>query len=362
MKKLSVLIFSRNDAKNAIELVRDVYSLADEIVLVDSSDGRQRAELLREKRKLGLSKLRIFWAVALGYPEPLRMYALKKCRYEWVLLLDVDERLNGGLKRDVKKAIARADCDAFAIKRWERVGARKEVSFSTWQIRLFRRDCVAFRGMLHEQASVNGTLMKLEDKYCLLHYDQLRSVKTYAALERLDNRMSYATYNDRMLEYLSKLTLPGRKSKESSQATALVHNALLLYERLTLKNPDSELSDFDYFVYYFIRNAFYAVNTRYSLRHAFSVSKRQMKRIRRWRSGKNAGKEFELSKMLNEVGIIKFLGLDDENMIKLLNIKYKNRRQGAGLLVRLLKSKYDELTQGKKREGAAKTGPVSRSQ
>lgn len=91
MQKLSVLIFSKNDAHKAIGLIEDIYGIADEIVLVDSSESAQRNTILNAKRRNKLGKLRVFYAVALGYPDPLRMYALSKCKNEWVLLIDTDE-------------------------------------------------------------------------------------------------------------------------------------------------------------------------------------------------------------------------------------------------------------------------------
>ena len=75
-ERLSVLIFSRNDIDNALDLINDVYDFADDIVLVDSSSAKLHEELIRKKAKRSLSKLRVFYVVPLGYPDPLRMYAI----------------------------------------------------------------------------------------------------------------------------------------------------------------------------------------------------------------------------------------------------------------------------------------------
>ena len=91
MQRLSVLIFSRNDVDKALDLIQDLYKIASEIILMDSSNKEGKERLLKRKEKLELGKVRIFNVVALGYPDPLRMYALAKCKNEWVLLIDTDE-------------------------------------------------------------------------------------------------------------------------------------------------------------------------------------------------------------------------------------------------------------------------------
>ena len=163
--KLSVLIFSRNDIKEALELIEDVYGIADDIVLVDSSDNNLHKRLLSSRAKLGLRKLRIFYTIPIGYPDPLRMYALKKCRYEWVLLLDTDERLSGRGKEDVKELISNTDASAFAIKRYEEFSGKAPGAFFTWQQRLFRKTDVRFRGIVHERPEVNGIVEKAPDDF-----------------------------------------------------------------------------------------------------------------------------------------------------------------------------------------------------
>ncbi len=155
MEKLTVMTFTKNYIKNALELIQWMYDVADEFILVDSSNKENRELLASEKKRLKLNKLKVYTAPALGYPDPLRMYAISKCTSNWVTLLDSDERFPPKLKKDVKGIITKTDCDAFAIKRYETIAKKNAEKFFTWQIRLFKRDKVSFTGLRHEQGLVD---------------------------------------------------------------------------------------------------------------------------------------------------------------------------------------------------------------
>ncbi len=55
---------------------------------------------------------------------------------------------------------------------------------------------------------------------------------------------------------------------------------------------------------------------------------------------------FKISRVINRIGMVRFLGLDDEASIRALNKKYTDNKEGlAGLslLAHLLKQKYKEM-------------------
>ena len=282
MQGLSFLIFSKDDAEKAMELIDDVYSIADEIVLVDSSGEKQRDMILNRIKWHRLSKLRVFYAVALGYPDPLRMYALSKCRNDWILLIDTDERLSDGLKRDIRSIMRDAGCSAFDVKRYEGKGAY------TWQTRLFKRKKVEFRGMVHEHAIVDGKRRRLTDAdYYMEHRTELmKHGRMYAPRDYIDMRMFSA---HPLLDYL----------------------------------PD---------IYLFLT----------SFSTDFLRSMEMLRRRRKKWIARTDYKEIrEISRVINKIGIIKFLRLDKEEVIDYLNRKYGDKRQGTELLIDLLKNKHE---------------------
>jgi hypothetical protein len=345
MAKLSVLIFSRNDIDKAICLIRDVYGIADEIVLIDSSDGRQREKLALELRRPSLSKVREFYAVALGYPDPLRTYALKKCRNRWVLLIDTDEKLSDSLKRDIPSLIERASCGAFAIRRYEYVKGGNLEGF-TWQLRLFRKDRVLFRGIVHEQPEVRGTTERLDlAEHYLEHIQGLRggAVTDYARMAKYE-RLTYALLNEMLLDYVYKLTVPEDR-RAGTTLGRFVTEFLLAYERLFGRRRDAEISNFDYFIFYLIRDLAYLAKSG-GVMNGLRMLPRELDHIaklRKARSEPDGDRAFEISKAINGIGITRFLGLDRESTIRALNKKYSGREQGIGLLIRLLDERYARM-------------------
>jgi len=345
MAKLSVLIFSRNDAEKALDLIRDVYDVADEIVLMDSSDKAERERILSGKRRLGLGKLRILYAVALGYPDPLRTYALKKCRHPWVLLIDTDERLSTEFKRRIKGIISGAKCSAFAIKRYEDVEHGKITNFFTWNIRLYRKADISYKGVLHEQPMVRGALEKIENSCYLVHVRELMTEEArdeYVKILKF-GRMSYADYNSSMVDYLSKAVMPESRNLERSRPGRALRSLLLAYERLTFKRLEQELSGFDYFMYRFMIDSTLQIKKR-DIAGVFRQIPRELafvNEVKGWKRELDGDEVFEISKIVNKVGITGYLGLGKESTIRRLNRKYANGRQGISLLMRLLKEKYE---------------------
>lgn len=347
LQKLSVLTFSRNDIKSITGLVKEVYEIADEIVLVDSSDRKERLKLLREKKRLKLGKLRIFYAIPLGLVELYRPYGLSKCRNDWVLYLDSDERLNEEFKRDIRQIISKTEYDAFAIKRYEYVGEGGRDQFFTWNTRLYKKDKVLYRGIVHEQPIVNGRTGTLQEgKYYMENRKEYHNPLTGYEFDRMlpINRMSYGDYNRVLVEHLVKMTAPG-ENEETFGARALMA-LLLAYERIAMKKQEEELSGFDYFVYNFTKSFFIAVR-KGDLKAAFTmlpgVLKSNTDRVREQRSSPHSEEDFEISKIVTRQGMVSFLGLDKPETIENLNRKYKDGKlKGADLLMHLLRERYEQ--------------------
>jgi hypothetical protein len=95
---VSTLIFSRDRVDKLLALIKEVYAVSDEIVIVDSSQPKNRERLLQEKYDPG-DKIKVYFAPALGHPEPYQGFGLSKCRFEWIFYIDTDEVPNGLLKK-----------------------------------------------------------------------------------------------------------------------------------------------------------------------------------------------------------------------------------------------------------------------
>lgn len=341
MKKLTTLIFTKDDISKTLDLIKDIYAISDEIVVIDSSMKTNRKKLLDSKRRMKLNKLKIFYAVALGYPDPLRTYALNKCSNEWVFLIDTDERLSSGLKSEVKSIVNKTKASAFAIRRYE---DSKMHSF-TWQIRLFRKSRTVYRGLLHEQPIVNGILMRIQEKELYLkHSADLRGGTNieYSKMEDFD-RLSYEIANQKFLEYMSKFLIPKEPNLDKTLTGKFVKGAIKTYQKIKLKSDSEELSNFDYFMFYASRDFGDRLQQNDMLHYPHQLKARYtitLKRVRALKSRPDSKVEFEISKRINDIGIIKYLQLDKESTIQKLNSQYGEGEQGINLLIKLLKNRY----------------------
>ena len=343
MENLSLLIFSRNDIKNLLGLIQDTYNITNDIVVIDSSDKNEREFLDKEKSHLKLDKVRVFYVVAIGLPETLRPYGFSKCKNEWVLTIDTDERINEDLKRGIMDIINEASSDGFAIKRYEEASKSGVTPFFTWQIRLVRKSKALYKGELHEQPKIDGKLSKLPENYCMLHMQELRrgSLSDYPQLEIFE-RLSYLMYNKKTLEYLSRLIMPDNKDIGTTLSGKLIRSILLGYEHITLRKPDKEISSFDYFVFNFMRDLAYLIkqNDAKGILHLFSRELNRVNHINDLKKRVDGNENFEISKIIDDIGIIKMLRLEDEKTILRLNKEFMNKPQGIGLLIQLIKDEY----------------------
>ena len=344
MSGISLLVFSRNDAKKALGMFRELHNIVDDIVLVDSSKKKAHDLLLAEAKRTGFKNLRIFYAVALGYPDVYRSYGLSLCRSEWVLYLDTDERIRQDFVRDLRKIVSSAKCDAFAIKRYEGTSDDIKKGGFTMQTRLFRKDKVCYRGILHEQPIVSGVVARLNDRYYIRHVKELKDIRhsvDYGRMNRFE-RFSYSSYYDTWKNYFSKLN-QGSGRRNAGFVENVLLRMLKLHTRLFRKKPDEEVGWFWYFMLFSAREIVIRAKV-YSLRNSLPVPLREAMHayhIYNLRKTVKGRKDFEIAKKINSVGIIKLLRLDDPQRIKELNNKYAGREEGAALLMRLIEHEYD---------------------
>ncbi|MEM0150002.1 MAG: hypothetical protein QXW10_03845, partial [Candidatus Micrarchaeaceae archaeon] len=254
---LSLLIFSMNDTANALDLAASMLSSVDQVVIVDSSDGKEHKRLVEKSRKY--HKIEVYYTLPLGYVEPFRFYGTDKCKGEWILYLDTDERLGKEFAENLGEIVKNADCDGFAVKRYEESTAASHTQFFTWQIRLFRKSKVSFKGMIHEQATIKGRLCTLSDDYCIMHRtDLMHHEKNDYGKMMLFEMLSYNGYKSIMLDYARKFFALDTNSVKGRFIFGFFGALLDFYIKVTFKKPESEIGRNDYLWFYFIRTIAYA--------------------------------------------------------------------------------------------------------
>jgi len=199
MVKITLITFTRNSERDLKELLKNVHDVVDEIIVIDSYSTDATIEIAKSYNA------RVFLAEPLGYVEPYRAYALRKASYEWVLYLDVDEKLNKRLRDDLKDIIETFDeYDAFRILRLN-INNRGKALMTFYphrEIRLFKKSKVSFKGIIMEQPRVYGSIMELPEDYFIIHL-----LKQQAWLASSRKLVKYALLNTRQhyrLQYSKK--------------------------------------------------------------------------------------------------------------------------------------------------------------
>ncbi|MEO6326820.1 MAG: glycosyltransferase family 2 protein [Thermoanaerobaculia bacterium] len=182
---LSVLMVVKNEQDRLPDALASV-SWADEIVVADTGSTDQTRE---RALAAGARVVEIPWD---GFVAA-RNRALEFVRYDWVLLLDADERVTPELRDAIRKALAKdgEKFDGYRMPRLSHLFGRP-VRHGTWypdlQLRLGRksRGLHAVGGRVHESLVVLGAIGRL--KRHLIHHpyrnvsDALRKAASYAQL------------------------------------------------------------------------------------------------------------------------------------------------------------------------------------
>jgi len=163
---LSVIIITHNEERNIVECLESV-SWADQLVVVDSRSTDRTAELARTLTS------NVFVEEWSGYGG-MKNFALSKCRNEWVLWLDADERVSPELRAEIESVIRE---NSHGMSGFE--VARRAYFLGHWiahcgwypgyVVRLFRRKGASFTtSRVHERLNVDGSVGRLKND--LLHF------------------------------------------------------------------------------------------------------------------------------------------------------------------------------------------------
>lgn len=193
MPKLSVIIITKNEAKN-IHACLDSVAWADEIVVVDSNSTDATVAICRE---YGAKVYENDWP---GFGAQ-KNRALGYACNEWVLSIDADERVTPELREEIETAIA--DPKGHVAFRMPRLSSfcGRFIRHSGWYpdylARLFLRGSAVFSNdLVHERLVVNGTAGTM--RHHLIH-------ETFHDLESLQSKINqYSTAGARMLAEKNK--------------------------------------------------------------------------------------------------------------------------------------------------------------
>lgn len=181
MKKLSVVILTKNEEKNIADCIKNL-EFADEILIVD--DGSEDKTIERAK-KLG----------AQAYERKLdnfaaqRNFALTKAKGQWVLFVDADERVSDSLGKEIRLIIQKSKNDnnqisGYWIPRKNRIFNKffKDTDwYPDYQLRLVKNGKAKYKRAVHEKVEIEGNTSYLKNPIIHYNYDTVDQfiVKNY---------------------------------------------------------------------------------------------------------------------------------------------------------------------------------------
>jgi len=178
---LSVAIITKDEENRLPECLKSV-SFADDMVVVDSGSVDRTVEIAKE------FGCRVFIEEWKGY-GPQKNSAVDKCKHEWVLLLDADERVPIEAKEVIVKVLQKPDADAYSIKRKNYIHGKWLKHSGYWpdrHIRLVNKTKGLFRSMIHEEWVTDGHVQELDayvEHYAFSNYsDMLQTLNEYSTI------------------------------------------------------------------------------------------------------------------------------------------------------------------------------------
>ena len=153
---LSVAIITKNEEKNLPECLKSV-SFADDVVVVDSGSTDGTVEIAQE------FGCRVFIEDWKG-DGPQKNSAIEKCIYDWVLIIDADERVPAETKKRIMQIIRdngeKGDAISFPRKNFFRGRWIKHCGW--WPdtvIRLVKKNQGRFESITHGKWRTSGTVV-----------------------------------------------------------------------------------------------------------------------------------------------------------------------------------------------------------
>lgn len=185
---VGLLMYTFNDTGNIRKTLQRFDGHVDEFCIVDKSIDKYHNLLLEQVNGYPVKILRL---MDLGKLELYHNLPLKIMNSTYIFRLYVGEEASEKLIKNLREFNKNA---AYWIRSIER-----PYLSSTWQLRIFRRDSIRFKGFIHEQGEVSDSVKIKEDGYFIDQDSDLGNsskVRRYMAFDLIERPLAY--------DYLSK--------------------------------------------------------------------------------------------------------------------------------------------------------------
>jgi glycosyltransferase involved in cell wall biosynthesis len=165
MKKIAVVILTKNEEKNIVAVIENVRKITDEIIIIDSGS---------DDATVGLANLhgaRVLYRKLDNDFSAQRNFVLDKTDADYILYIDADERLSFELIESVKNAVDKCEAKQYSFMRKIEAfdfGYNHGIFAPDEVIRLFPRLEVKWEHKVHERPVCKLPKQKLSG--ILMHY------------------------------------------------------------------------------------------------------------------------------------------------------------------------------------------------
>lgn len=154
---ISIAIITKNEEANLSSCLQSVY-FADDIVIVDSGSMDRTTDIAKE------FGCRVFIEEWKGY-GPQKNSAIEKCKHEWVLIIDADERVPSETMQKIVEILQNPEADAYSFPR-KNFFHNKWIKNCGWwpdeSIRFVKKSAGRFINLTHEKWETAGVVKGLD--------------------------------------------------------------------------------------------------------------------------------------------------------------------------------------------------------
>lgn len=153
MNRISLVIIVKNGENSISRAIESAQDISEEIVIVDNNSTDRTIEVVKK------FKPKIFRSDIIDDRAALRNFAISKARYEWLLILDSDEKLDQETAKLVPKLVMDERFDGYWIKTKTFISPDRYLKYGLfypdYHLRLFRRNPkYSYIGEVHEQPNL----------------------------------------------------------------------------------------------------------------------------------------------------------------------------------------------------------------
>ncbi|MEM9410694.1 MAG: glycosyltransferase family 2 protein [Planctomycetota bacterium] len=172
-RPLTVIIPCKNERLNIRHCIESFYSIADEVLIADSGSSDETMEIAAS-----FSKVRVIEREYI-YSGDFKNWAIPQAKYEWVLIVDADERVTEELAQEIDQVLVSPLFDGYWIDRNNHFfGYRQRYGDARTDkvLRLFKRDLGRYTGPSdHGEITIKtghvGELEHCFDHFSIWDYD-----------------------------------------------------------------------------------------------------------------------------------------------------------------------------------------------